>query len=138
MCLPLPVAWFVFVHQSGATVRSINAHEERINFIAFNPKRFMMLTCSADYHAKLWDVETLEVKKDYRCDRPLNSGAISPLKEHVRSRAYRDCCSPWLLVSVAVLRSARGCCINGADACAASRPMYRSSWVVVRRQTRLQ
>jgi len=73
----------VFV-QTGATTREIPAHESTINCLAFNAKRFMLLTCSADYHAKLWDVETFEMKKDFRCDRPLNSGAISPLKEHVR------------------------------------------------------
>lgn len=88
LCGPAPHPRFLThvagAAQTGATTRTINAHKGTINYMAFNMERFMMLTCSADHHAKLWDVDTFEVKKDYRCDRPLNSGAISPLKEHVR------------------------------------------------------
>ena len=43
----------------------------------------MLITSSKDTTAKLYDVDSLEVIKTYRTERPVNSAAISPIKDHV-------------------------------------------------------
>jgi len=43
----------------------------------------MLITASKDFTSKLFDVDTLEVLKTYKTERPVNSAAISPSLEHV-------------------------------------------------------
>lgn len=44
----------------------------------------MFLTASKDHTAKLFDAYTLEEKKTYKTERPVNSAAISPNLQHVK------------------------------------------------------
>ncbi|KAJ1461947.1 WD40-repeat-containing domain protein [Pelagophyceae sp. CCMP2097] len=64
-------------------LRVVEAHDSKITSISWNPSQTLMLTTSADQTAKLWDVAEWKMLKKYLSDRPLNAGAISPLKEHV-------------------------------------------------------
>ena len=43
----------------------------------------MFISASKDTTAKLWDMDQLEDKKTYKTERPVNSAAISPNKDHV-------------------------------------------------------
>lgn len=43
----------------------------------------MFISSSKDCTAKLFDIDTLERIKTYQSDRPVNSAAISPLREHI-------------------------------------------------------
>ena len=43
----------------------------------------MFISASKDTTAKLWDMDQLENKKTYKTERPVNSAAISPNKDHV-------------------------------------------------------
>jgi translation initiation factor 3 subunit I len=43
----------------------------------------MFVTASKDNTSKLFDIDTLELLKTYKTDRPVNSAAISPNYEHV-------------------------------------------------------
>ena len=43
----------------------------------------MIITASKDNTAKLMDAEKLDVLKTYRTERPVNSAAISPIKDYV-------------------------------------------------------
>ena len=43
----------------------------------------MFISASKDNTAKLYDMETLENKKTYKTERPVNSATISPNKDHV-------------------------------------------------------
>jgi translation initiation factor 3 subunit I len=43
----------------------------------------MFISASKDSTAKLWDMDTLKDKKTYKTERPVNSAAISPNKDHV-------------------------------------------------------
>jgi len=69
--------------ETGRVIRELNEHSKRINAIAWNKDKFFLLTGSADNTAKLWDVEQWKVLKTYETDRPVNTVAFSPIKEHV-------------------------------------------------------
>ena len=43
----------------------------------------MFITASKDNFAKLFDVESLQVLKTYKTDRPVNSASISPIRDQV-------------------------------------------------------
>ena len=43
----------------------------------------MIVTASKDHSAKLLDAESLDVLKTFRTERPVNSAALSPIKDHV-------------------------------------------------------
>ena len=41
------------------------------------------MICLITLYIQLYDVDSLEVIKTYRTERPVNSAAISPVKDHV-------------------------------------------------------
>ncbi|KAI8739318.1 Eukaryotic translation initiation factor 3 subunit I [Biomphalaria glabrata] len=73
----------IFDIKSGKTVQSCKDHTKQINDIQPYKDYTMFITASKDNTAKLFDMDTLELKKTYRTERPVNSAAISPLHEHV-------------------------------------------------------
>jgi len=58
-------------------------HKQAVNDMQYNIDQTMIITASKDCSAKLLDAESLEVKKVYKTGRPVNSAAISPIREHV-------------------------------------------------------
>lgn len=58
-------------------------HAEPITDIQFGPDRTYFATSSKDKTAKLHDTKTLETLKTYVTDTPLNSAAITPVKDYV-------------------------------------------------------
>eukprot|EP01137_Pigoraptor_chileana_P009917 Opistho-2@58845 len=68
---------------SGKRLSYERVHEGQINDIQLYADSSMFITASKDNYAKLLDTESLEVMKTYKTERPVNSAAISPIKNHV-------------------------------------------------------
>ncbi|CCI46504.1 unnamed protein product [Albugo candida] len=73
----------LFDPKSGKVLKECKIHSGDITNISFNKLKTLAITSSKDNTAKLVDVETLDVLKTYETDRPVNSAAISPIREHV-------------------------------------------------------
>jgi len=58
-------------------------HENRINDLQTGRDGLLLITACKDQTARLWDPFSLELLKTYKTDRPVNSAAICPFKEHV-------------------------------------------------------
>lgn len=58
-------------------------HRGNINDIQFNQDQTMFITASKDHTAKLFDTKTMDHMKTYQTKRPVNSAAISPIRDHV-------------------------------------------------------
>ena len=43
----------------------------------------MYISASKDHYSRLFDTESMQVLKEYRTERPVNSASISPLRDHV-------------------------------------------------------
>lgn len=70
--------------KSGEKIKSVHGHDNTINDMQFNHKdQTMFITASKDHTAKLFDTASLELMKVYKTERPVNSAAISPIKDHV-------------------------------------------------------
>lgn len=73
---------------TGNKVHTIDAHNSPIADLQFNIDRTLMITASRDSTAKLWELETYNLVKCFKSDRPLNSAAISPLYKSEETRKY--------------------------------------------------
>lgn len=58
-------------------------HRDNINDIQFCTDQTMFITASKDHTAKLFDTNTMDHLKTYKTERPVNSAAISPIRDHV-------------------------------------------------------
>lgn len=58
-------------------------HSGAITDLQSYPDCTMFISASKDCTAKLFDIDTLERIKTYQSDRPVNSAAMSPLREHI-------------------------------------------------------
>jgi len=74
------VQWDVKTHQK---VKISSEHQKAISDLQLSSDRTMFISASKDTTAKLWDMDQLEDKKTYKTERPVNSAAISPNKDHV-------------------------------------------------------
>ncbi|UJR21432.1 hypothetical protein I4U23_024518 [Adineta vaga] len=64
-------------------VRKEKPHNGQIMDLQANKDLTFLISSSKDNTAKLFDIETLDLLKTYTTERPVNSAAISPLKDHV-------------------------------------------------------
>ncbi|GAV07053.1 hypothetical protein RvY_16941 [Ramazzottius varieornatus] len=71
------------LRQNDFTITNENAHSATIMDIQKSKDDIMFVTASKDTKAKLFDSTTLEELKTYKADRPVNSAAISPIKQHI-------------------------------------------------------
>jgi len=69
--------------KSGEVLLSIKEHTAKINDLQKSADEQMFVSASKDNNAKLFDIDTFEVIKTYKTDRPVNSAALSPIREHV-------------------------------------------------------
>jgi len=58
-------------------------HTGRINRLAFNSDKSLMISASADMSAKLIDPNTLDVVRTYKTSVPVNGAVIVPNKPHI-------------------------------------------------------
>lgn len=71
--------------KTGELIDSTQAHEPdmMVTDLQWAPDRSYFITASKDKSAKLITAKTLEVLKSYTADTPLNSAAITPIKDYV-------------------------------------------------------
>jgi len=74
------VQWDV---KASNKIKIVSDHVKSISDIQLSKDRTMFISASKDTSAKLFDVDTLECLKTYSTERPVNSAAISPVKDHV-------------------------------------------------------
>lgn len=67
-------------HQKGSSVTDLQ----------FAPDRTYFITASKDKTARIWDASNLDLLKTYVSDTPLNTAAITPVKDFVHPKtAFR-------------------------------------------------
>ncbi|XP_013791482.1 eukaryotic translation initiation factor 3 subunit I-like isoform X1 [Limulus polyphemus] len=74
------VKWDVL---TGNQIQRVQEHKGTINDLQHYKDQSMFITASKDKTAKLFDTATFEHLKTYKTERPVNSAAISPIRDHV-------------------------------------------------------
>lgn len=69
--------------KTGDKLKSVKPHSEKVNDLQKGADEMMFITASKDNFAKLFDTESMQVLKMYKTDRPVNSAAISPIRDQV-------------------------------------------------------
>jgi translation initiation factor 3 subunit I len=69
--------------KTGQKLKAIKSHGDKINDLQKSANEMMFISASKDNYAKLFDTETMQLLKEYRTDRPVNSASISPIRDHV-------------------------------------------------------
>lgn len=69
--------------KAQADVMTTSEHTKQINDIQLSKDMNVLITASKDATAKLFDTYSMQHKKTFKTDRPVNSAAISPNKPHV-------------------------------------------------------
>lgn len=75
--------FFPSFFQSGESLQTVKGHDNKINDIQKSLDEMMFITASKDNLSKLYDLECMQVLKTYKTDRPVNSAAISPIRDQV-------------------------------------------------------
>lgn len=68
-------------------------HRAKIEDIQMYPDQSIFMTASRDQHAIIFGADDLTILKDFKTERPVNSAAMSPLKEHVALGGGQDAMS---------------------------------------------
>ena len=69
--------------KSFQLVNSVKEHEGAITDFQFNKEKSAFITGSKDHTAKLFDASSLTKIKQYVTERPVNSAAMSPIRDEV-------------------------------------------------------
>uniref|UniRef100_A0A915HJP3 Serine-threonine kinase receptor-associated protein n=1 Tax=Romanomermis culicivorax TaxID=13658 RepID=A0A915HJP3_ROMCU len=69
--------------QDLTPVNFVNEHKRQITDLQLSDDQCVLLSSSKDQTAKLFDARTLEKKKTYISERPVNSAAMSPIRDHI-------------------------------------------------------
>ncbi|KAG9509774.1 Eukaryotic translation initiation factor 3 subunit I, partial [Fragariocoptes setiger] len=67
----------------GEELVTKKAHAKAVTDMQSSADLTLFITSSKDQTAKLFDIDSLDELKTYKTDRPMNSAAISPIREHV-------------------------------------------------------
>jgi translation initiation factor 3 subunit I len=70
-------------HKVSKCIKQVREHKEAVSDLQLNHDMTMIISSSKDTTAMLYDVDDLKLIKTFRTDRPANSAAISPIKDHV-------------------------------------------------------
>ena len=68
---------------TGKVDRVLHVHDGEITSLILSYDRTMLATSSKDAKAKVFDAHTLEEILSFATDRPLNSVALSPIRDHL-------------------------------------------------------
>ncbi|XP_054153949.1 eukaryotic translation initiation factor 3 subunit I-like [Oppia nitens] len=63
--------------------KDVFVHKLQINDLQYNSDQTMFISASKDTTAKLFNTHNLEPLKTYQTERPVNSAAVSPIRDHV-------------------------------------------------------
>jgi len=69
--------------KTNESLLRIRPHSKKVMDLQKDKEGTCFVSASKDYTAKLFDIETLKELKVYRTEKPINSAAISPLRDHV-------------------------------------------------------
>ncbi|XP_037084293.1 eukaryotic translation initiation factor 3 subunit I-like [Pollicipes pollicipes] len=69
--------------KTGMKMTMAHEHSGAINDMQLNQDGTMFITASKDHTSKLFDMATLEPLKTFKTERPVNSAAISPIRDHI-------------------------------------------------------
>jgi translation initiation factor 3 subunit I len=69
--------------KTGHKLKSNHDHTKSVNKLQFDKEKLTFISASSDTTARLFDADTLECKKIYDSERPVNASAMSPLMEHI-------------------------------------------------------
>lgn len=72
--------WDMRKNESSIRIRP---HTKKVMDLQKDSNGSCFVSASKDFTAKLFDVETLKELKIYRTEKPINSAAISPIKDHI-------------------------------------------------------
>ncbi|KAH6561045.1 hypothetical protein BASA50_008463 [Batrachochytrium salamandrivorans] len=76
--------------ETGALINSAQVHAGLIQDLQFGPEKEYFITASKDNTAQIIDATTLEVLKRFEADRPVNSAAISPIRQQIMLGGGQD------------------------------------------------
>jgi translation initiation factor 3 subunit I len=68
---------------NGSFLESLQVHKKQIKDVQFNRSKTLMISASVDMTAVVTDLTAKKAIKKFETDRPVNSAALSPIKEHV-------------------------------------------------------
>nr|VZI39665.1 unnamed protein product [Spirometra erinaceieuropaei] len=69
--------------RTGAVIKSAKAHSQQITDLQAHPDGTMFISASKDHTAQLHSTYELDTIKTYNSERPVNSAAISPNRNHI-------------------------------------------------------
>lgn len=69
--------------KSGELLKTIKSHGDKINDLQKSSDEQMFISASKDNFSKLFDWESMQPLKTYKTDRPVNSAAVSPIRDQV-------------------------------------------------------
>lgn len=69
--------------KTGVEIKRIKPHTMMINDMQYTQDRSMIVVASKDNYCKVFDTAELELVQQFKTERPVNSAAPSPLKQHV-------------------------------------------------------
>lgn len=78
---------------SGEELRRVKHFRSNINDLQYNADCSMFISASKDTTCKVFDVDELEVLKEWKTERPVNSAAFSPIRDHVVMGGGQDAMS---------------------------------------------
>lgn len=68
--------------QTGEVVKQVAEHKKKINSLQWNAEKTLLITGSADFTSKVFDVASWQCLNTFVTEVPVNAAAISPIKEH--------------------------------------------------------
>jgi len=69
--------------QDTSPINFVSEHKRVIMDLQISNDQTMLLSASKDHKAKLFDAQTLTRRKTYESERPVNSAAMSPVRDHI-------------------------------------------------------
>lgn len=73
----------IWCARTGENVGHHEVHKGLINDMQYSKDQSYFITASKDCVSKTLDTSTMEVLKQFKTERPVNSASISPLRDHV-------------------------------------------------------
>eukprot|EP00727_Mastigamoeba_balamuthi_P004594 m51a1_g14132 putative eukaryotic translation initiation factor 3 subunit i-like (325) ;mRNA; f:223806-224976 len=80
----------VYDAETGQKRREMHEHDKSVVQIAYDRHGLLFATASKDGKAKLFDARSYELLKTYDTHHPVNSAALSPLRDHVLTGGGQD------------------------------------------------
>lgn len=77
------VLWDLRKRAGGEMAIKTKPHNKQVMDLQRDKDLTCFISASKDNTAKLFDIETLKEMKTYKTEKPVNSAAISPIKDHV-------------------------------------------------------